>query len=147
MRRIFMDHASTTPVDKEVLDAMLPYFDKIYGNPSSQHKMGQEAKRAIEESRETIAKSMNAKFDEIVFTGSSTEADNLAVRGTIQKGDHIITSSIEHNATLKTCKYLEKCGVQVTYLPVNKYGEISTDQLINSITNKTKLITISLSAP
>lgn len=124
MKRIYMDYAATTPVDPIVLKTMEPFFSKAYGNASSIHKFGVEANNALEESRHTIADTMNAKDNEIVFTSGGTESDNLAIKGVAfanrDKGKHIITSKIEHDAVLNTCKWLEKEGFEVTYLPVDR---------------------------
>ncbi|MEM2935016.1 MAG: cysteine desulfurase family protein, partial [Candidatus Thermoplasmatota archaeon] len=144
MRKIYLDHASTTPVDKEVIEEMLPFFNEKFGNASSLHSWGREAKKSIEEARERVAKLINAETDRIIFTGSGTESDNLAIKGIAfshGKG-HIITSKIEHPAVLETCKYLEKKGFKVTYLPVDKYGLINIDDLKNEIRKDTILISI-----
>ena len=126
MKQVYMDHSATTATDPAVTEAMLPYFSEKYGNPSSLYTIGRQARRAIEESRQTVADLIGAKKEEIIFTGSGTESDNLAIKGSAfknrTKGDHIITSSIEHHAVLHTCKYLEKNGFKVTYLPVSKEG-------------------------
>src|SRR4030066_2132246 len=128
MKRIYLDYAATTPTHSEVMKAMWPYFADSFGNPSSIHSLGQEAKYAIEKARNQVAALIGAKSEEIVFTGSGTEADNFAVKGVAlsrhDKGDHIITSSIEHHAVLETCKFLEKQGFSVTYLPVDGYGMV-----------------------
>ena len=145
-----MDYAATTPVDKEVMKEMIPYFDKIYGNPSSIHGFGREAFDAIEAAREKVANLINAKPDEIVFTSGGTESDNLGVKGVAfknknkrgSKGYHIITSAIEHPAVLETCKHMEKLGFNVKFLPVDKYGVIDFDELEKSISKDTFLISI-----
>lgn len=147
MKRIYLDHAATTPVAKDVLAAMLPYFTTKFGNASSLHSFGREAKQALEKSRETIAKSINALPEEIIFTSGGTESDNIAIKElfftNMKNGkDHIITSRIEHDAVLNTCKFLEKMGAKVTYIDVDKYGLIDFDQLKNSINEKTLLVTI-----
>lgn len=143
---IYFDHAATTPVKKEVLEAMLPYFTEKYGNPSSIYSIGRESKKAIEEAREKVAKALGAQPKEIFFTGSGTEADNWAVKGVAyanrQKGNHIITSAIEHHALLHTCQYLESDGFKVTYLPVDQNGLVSPEQVRNAITPQTTLISI-----
>lgn len=143
---IYLDHAATTPVKKEVLEAMLPYFTEKFGNPSSIYSIGRESKKAIEESREKVAKALGAQPKEIFFTGSGTEADNWAVKGVAyankQKGNHIITTAIEHHALLHTCQYLESDGFKVTYLPVDQNGLISPEQVQNAITPETTLISI-----
>jgi len=150
MRRVYMDHGASTPVDKEVLNEMMPYFDKIYGNPSSIHTFGREAFDAVEDSREKVANLINAKPDEIIFTSGGTESDNLAIKGIAFKnkdkrgseGYHIITSAIEHPAVLETCKYMEKIGFNVKFLPVDEYGIIDLDELENSISKDTFLISV-----
>src|SRR3989338_2704730 len=124
MKRIYLDYAATTPCDPQVLKAMEPYFFEKFGNPSSIHSFGQEAKGAIEEAREKLAAFLGAKADEIIFTSGGTESNNFAVGGTAyakaNKGNHIITSAIEHHAITETCKFLEKRGFKVTYVGVKK---------------------------
>ena len=146
MRRfVYMDNGATTMVDPEVVKTMLPYFTEKFGNASSVHGKGQEAKRVLEESRETVAKSIRAKPSEIIFTSGGTESDNLAIKGIVYNNkdkNHIITSSIEHHAVLNTCKELEKEGFKVTYLDVDKGGFIDLEQLEKNITNKTALVSI-----
>ena len=118
---IYMDHAGTTSLDSRVLEAMLPYFSDQFGNPSSIHTIGQEARRALDESRETVAEILGCRLSEVVFTSGGTESDNLAIKGAVaalqETGNHIITSSVEHHAVLHTCQYLENSGFEVTYLP------------------------------
>lgn len=150
MKRIYMDYAATTPVDKEVLNEMTPYFDKYYGNASSIHSFGREAFDAIEKARERVASLLNANPEEIIFTSGGTESDNLGVKGVAflnknkigSKGYNIITCAIEHPAVLETCKYLEKEGFKVKYLPVDKYGLINPDDLEEAISKDTFLATI-----
>lgn len=139
-----MDHAATTPVRKEVLKAMQPYFSKKFGNASSLHRWGQEAKQALENSRIQIAKVIGANPEEIVFTSGGTESNNLALKGLAfaSKKKHIITSSIEHHCVLNACEWLEKQGFSVTYLPVDKYGLISLGDLENSIKKDTLVVSI-----
>ncbi|MBU3966910.1 MAG: cysteine desulfurase NifS [Euryarchaeota archaeon] len=141
-----MDHSSTTPVDAAVAEAMLPYFSDRFGNPSSLYTIGREARRAMEDARANVADLIGAKKEEIIFTGGGTESDNLAIKGSAyrnrKKGDHIITSSIEHHAVLHTCKYLESQGFNITYLPVNKEGLVNPVDVETAITSKTILITI-----
>ncbi|MFA6917596.1 MAG: cysteine desulfurase family protein [Candidatus Gracilibacteria bacterium] len=145
-KKIYLDYAATTPTDPEVLKTMLPYFSKIYGNPESLHSIGLEAKQAADTARNTIAEYLNCNTSEIVFTGSGTESNNLAIIGTARankaKGDHLITSKIEHPSVLNTFKYLEKEGFKVTYLNIDKEGFIDLKQLENSITKKTILVSI-----
>lgn len=143
---VYMDYSATTPVKKEVLDTMIPYFTEQYGNPSSIYKLGQASKKAIDEARDKVAKTMNARQDEIYFTGGGSESDNWAIKGTAyalkQKGNHIITSSVEHHAVLHACEYLEKQGFEVTYLPVDNEGLVSTEDLKKAIKDTTILITV-----
>jgi len=147
-RTIYMDHAATTPVHPTVLEMMLPYFSHKYGNPSGIYSIGQEARRAVDEARTTVSSVLGCRTDEIIFTSGGTESDNAALKGTAfalkEEGNHIITSVIEHHAVLNTCKYLEKCGFEVTYLPVDKFGMISMEDLERAITDKTVLISIML---
>ncbi len=146
MRRIYLDYAATTPTHPEVLKAMLPYFSEAFGNPSSIHSYGQEAKGAIEEARAKVAALIGARNEEIVFTSGGTEADNFALKGVAlaseNRGNHIITSSIEHHAVLETCKFLEKRGFLVTYLPVDEYGLVEPSDVKKAITDKTTLISV-----
>lgn len=143
---IYFDHAATTPVKPEVLEAMLPYFTNKYGNASTIYSLGRESKKAMEESREKVAAAISASPREIYFTGSGTESDNWAIKGIAyanrDRGNHIITSAIEHHAVLHTCKYLESDGFEVTYLPVDGNGFVSLEQLRNSIKPNTILISI-----
>ncbi len=148
MKITYLDNAATTPVDKKVVEAMLPYFTERYGNASSTHLKGEEARRAIEEAREIVAKSIGAKYKEIIFTGSGTEANNLVVKGLFwdnQKNktgkNHIITTKIEHDCVLNACKWIEMQGGSVTYLDVDSGGFVNLNQLKEAITNKTFLVT------
>lgn len=144
--RIYLDNAATTRTVQEVVDAMLPYFTESYGNPSSIYELGQRSKEAITKAREEIARVIGAKPEEIYFTGGGSEADNWAIKAAYEayknKGNHIITSKIEHHAVLHTCQYLEKQGARVTYLDVDENGMIDLDQLQKAITPETILITI-----
>jgi cysteine desulfurase len=146
MRKVYLDYAATTPVDPKVLKAMQPYFDKKFGNTMSLHSLGLEAEKALEDSREMVAKFIRAKTEEIVFAGSATESINSVLKGIAfankEKGKHIITSSIEHYAVLETCKWLEKQGFEITYLPVDKDGFINLVQLENAIRKDTVLVSI-----
>jgi cysteine desulfurase len=146
MKRVYLDYAATTPLDPRVLEVMKPYFYKKFGNSMSLHSFGLEAKQALEESRETVAKSMNANPEEIIFTGSATESINSVIKGIAfankEKGKHIITSAIEHHAVLESCKWLEEQGFEITYLPVDKYGFVDLEKLKNSIKNNTILVSI-----
>src|SRR3989339_650045 len=146
MKLVYFDNAATTKTDEKVVEAMMPYLTEKFGNPSSQHFVGQEAKQAIEEARKIIAKSINAKTSEIVFTSGGTESNNLALKGLFfnnyPKKNHIITTKIEHDCILKTCSWLEKQGAKITYLDVNKEGFIDVNQLKESITDKTILVSV-----
>lgn len=150
MKRIFLDHASTTKVDNEVIQAMLPYFSQHYGNPSSIHAFGREAREAVDASREHVGTILGARDDEIIFTAGGTESDNLAIKGIAYlnkekrttKGPHIITCAIEHPGVLETCRHLESQGFKITYLPVDSQGIIDLDLLQSSISKNTFLITI-----
>ena len=145
-KRIYVDNAATTKVAPEVVEAMLPYFTENFGNPSSIYAEGREAKKAIERAREQVAKAIGADPKEIYFTGSGSEADNWALRSTAKalksKGNHIITSSVEHHAVLHTCQDLEKQGYEVTYLPVDKYGMVSPEDVKAAIKDTTIMISI-----
>jgi cysteine desulfurase len=144
MKRIYLDHAATTPVDPDVLDAMLPYFTETYGNASSLHSEGTEAKEALEQSREQVAGLVGADSGEIVFTGSGTESDNLAVMGTAMRhgSGHIITSQIEHPAVLRTCEHLEKQGFDISYLPVDEHGMVNPADVSAAIQEDTILVSV-----
>ena len=146
MKKIYLDYAATTPCHPEVIEEMLPFFNQIYGNPSSVYQLAQKAKGVIEEAREKVARLLNAEPEEIIFTGGGTEADNMAIKGVAfankKRGNHIITSRIEHHAVINTCKWLEKQGLKVTYISVDKFGVIDLDELRKSLTDKTILISI-----
>jgi len=146
IKTIYLDNGATTMVDPKVVEAMKPYFSEKYGNASSSHHLGQEAKRALEDSRNVIAKSINAKPEEIIFTSGGTESNNIALKGIAftnkSKGDHIITTKIEHKCVLNSCKWLETQGFKVTYLDVDKEGFVSPKDLENAITEKTILVSI-----
>ena len=144
---IYMDHNATTPLDPAVLEAMLPYLKEHFGNPSSTtHQYGKVAREAVEEAREKVARLIKARREEIIFTSGATESDNLAIKGVAyaykDKGNHIITSSIEHKAVLNTCHFLEEEGFKVTYLPVDRYGLVDPDDVKKAITKETILISI-----
>ena len=145
-KRIYLDNSATTFIDKEVFEAMLPYLKISFGNPSSLHKFGREARKAVENSREKVAEVLSSQANEIYFTSGGTEADNTALKGIAfanqKKGNHIITSKIEHHAVLNACEYIAKKGFEITYLPVDKYGIIDLNVLKDSITDKTILISI-----
>jgi len=143
---IYMDHSATSPVDPEVFEAMKPYFVDSFGNASTLYSLGREGKQAMEAARIEVASLINAEPKEIIFTSGGTESDNLAIKGTAyklkNKGNHIITTNIEHPAVDETCKYLEKNGFKVTYLPAGKDGIIKIDDLKEAITDETILITV-----
>lgn len=145
-RVIYLDHAATTYVKPEVFEAMKPYFSEQFGNASSIYSIGRNSKKAVEEAREKVAKALGAQAREIYFTGSGSEADNWALKGIAsanrKKGNHIITSAIEHPAIMNSCKYLESEGYEVTYLPVDGDGLVSTDELRKAIKDTTILISI-----
>jgi cysteine desulfurase len=146
MQRIYLDYAATTPTDPTVVQAMLPYFHDAFGNPSAIYSYGQEAKNALEEARGKVARLIGARDEEIIFTSGGTEADNFALKGAAyanqKKGNHIITSAIEHHAVLESCKFLGKMGYKITYLPVDKYGLVDPDSVKKAITDKTILISV-----
>jgi len=146
MKRIYMDHSATTPVAPEVLEAMLPYFSLKFGNASSLHSFGLEAKEALESARERLARLLGANSEEIIFTSGGTESDNLALKGTAyrnrEKGKHIITSAIEHPAILETCRRLQRDGFEVTYLPVSSDGFVEPGVLESAVRKDTILISI-----
>lgn len=146
MKEIYLDNAATTRVDEAVMKEMLPYFNENYANASSVHAFGQKAKEALENSRKTIAKAIGAKTSEIFFTSGGTESNNLALKGLFfshfPEKDHIITTKIEHDCVLNTCKWLEKQGAKVTYLAVDSEGFISIEELKKAITHKTLVVSI-----
>lgn len=146
MRNVYLDYSATTPVKEEVLKEMIPYFTKKFGNPSSLYDKGLEAKAAVDHAREQLAALINADPKEIYFTAGGTEADNWSLMGVADKlkdkGNHIITTKIEHHAILHSCEFLEKHGYEVTYLGIDKNGRISLEELENAITDKTILISV-----
>ena len=146
MERIYMDNAATTRVKPEVLEAMLPFYGDVYGNPSTIYSFGREAKAALERARQQVATAIGADKDEIYFTSCGTESDNWAIKGTAfahaAKGNHIITSGIEHHAVLHTCQWLEKHGFTVTYLPVDEFGFVRPQDVEAAMTDKTILVTV-----
>ena len=143
---IYMDHAGTTPLDPKVLEAMAPYFTRMFGNPSSIHAYGQEAKKALDESREKVAGVLGCRLSEVIFTSGGTESDSMAVKGAAaalgDTGNHIITSTIEHHAILHTCQYLESQGFEITYLPVDRHGFVDPDEAASAVTDRTVLVSI-----
>lgn len=146
MRNVYLDYSATTPVKEEVLKEMIPYFTEKFGNPSSLYDKGLEAKEAVDHAREQLAALINADPKEIYFTAGGTEADNWSLMGVADKlkdkGNHIITTKIEHHAILHSCEFLEKHGYEVTYLGIDKNGRISLEELENAITDKTILISV-----
>lgn len=145
-RKVYLDNSATTQVDKNVLRAMLPYFTNIYGNPNSLHQWGRKAEKAVDKAREQVAALINADFKDIVFTGSGSEADNLAIKGAAfalkSKGKHIVISEIEHHALLNTVKWLKKIGYDYTMLPVDKFGLVNPKDLENAIRPDTIITSI-----
>ena len=143
---VYLDHAGTTPMDPSVLEAMMPYFNQHYGNPSSIHTVGQGARYALDESRERVAQVLHCRPREVVFTGGGTESDNAAIHGVAtalhETGNHIITCSAEHHAILHACQHLEGLGFEVTYLPVDTFGMIHPEAVYDAITNRTTLVSI-----
>jgi cysteine desulfurase len=146
MKKIYLDHAATTPMHPEVHDAMQDFFTLKFGNPSSLHSIGQQAKDAVDKARAQVARALGAEPAEIIFTSGGTESDNTAIKGVAwalqEKRNHIVTSKIEHSAVLETCYFLEKHGFKVTYLDVDKYGIVDPDDVKQAITDKTALVTI-----
>ena len=147
-RMVYMDHAATTPVRPEVMEAMLPYFTHRFGNASSLYTLAQESRRAVDEARESVARVLGCRTSEVVFTSGGSESDNTALKGAAlalkQTGNHIITTSIEHHAVLHTCQYLEDTGFRVTYLPVDRDGLVATDDVLKAVTEETILVSVML---
>ncbi len=146
MKRIYLDYNATTPVRPEVLETLLPFYREQFGNPSSVHWAGRQVSGAVEKAREQVAALLNCSPAEVVFLSCGTEADNMALKGTVdalkEKGNHIITTAVEHPAVLETCRYLEKTGCRVTYLPVDKDGMLDLQELERAITPETILISV-----
>ena len=146
--RIYMDHAATTPVEERVLAAMMPYFSASFGNPSSIYSLAQDGRKALDESRDTVAAILGARSGEIAFTSGGTEADNLAIKGAAlalrSVGNHIVTTAIEHHAVLHACEQLEEFGFEVTYLPVDGDGMVSPDSVGAALTEQTVLVSVML---
>lgn len=145
-RFIYLDHAATTALDPGVLDAMLPYLTTEYGNASSIYTLGRHAMQAVDHSREQVAEILHCRSNEIAFVGCGSESDNLAIKGMAfasqKKGNHLITSAIEHHAVLHTCQYLDRFGFKTTYLPVDEYGRVNPDDVGRAITDQTVLVSI-----
>lgn len=147
MRKVYLDHAATTPVHSDVVEEMLPFYKEMFGNPSSVHSYGREVKKHVDKARSRVAQALNAHSDEeIYFTSGGTEADNIAILGTCEamkdKGNHIITSSIEHHATLDTCEELSNKGYKVTRLAVDEFGMVDLDELKSVISEDTVLVSV-----
>ncbi|MEN8614854.1 cysteine desulfurase NifS [Dehalogenimonas sp. THU2] len=146
MRQVYLDNSATTPIDPRVRSAILPYLEDQFGNPSSVHSAGQNVRAAVEEAREKVAALIGARADEVFFTSGGTEADNWAIKGTAwakrEKGNHIITSAIEHHAVIESCHYLSKHGFDITLLPVDEYGLVDPEEVKRAITEKTILISV-----
>ncbi len=144
--RVYLDHAGTTPMDPRVLEAMEPYFSRAYGNPSSIHTVGQEARYALDEARERVARVLCCRPREVVFTAGGTESDNAAIYGVAtalrETGNHLITSTVEHSAVLHMCQHLEGLGFEVTYVPVDGYGVVSPQAVADAITRRTTLVSV-----
>jgi len=142
MRRVYFDNSATTPVLPEVFEAMRPYFSEHFGNASSIHHHGQETRAAVEHARESVAALLGCRAAEVVFTGGGTEADNLAIFGIVDAGDHVITSTVEHHAVLNACRHLESEGCEVTYLPVDGRGLVDPQDVRRALRSSTKLVTV-----
>jgi len=142
MRRVYLDNNASTPVLPEILAAMQPYFGEHFGNASSIHHYGQDARAAVERARESVAALLGCRAAEIVFTSGGTEGDNLAIFGSTNPGQHVIASTIEHHAVLNSCKHLEATGVEVTYVPVDRWGQVEPDDVRRALRPNTRLITI-----
>lgn len=145
---IYLDHAATTPMRNEVLDAMMPYFSRTFANPSSLYGAAQEARMAVDQARDTVSRILGSRKSEIVFTSGGTESDNTAIKGTAfalqQTGNHIITTPIEHHAVLHACHQLEQFGFKISYVPVDRYGMVDPDDVARLITNQTILVSVML---
>jgi cysteine desulfurase len=146
-RKVYMDHTASRPIDPKVFEAMTPYFKEFYGNPSSLHSFGLDAKKALEESRAKIARLIGAENpEEIRFTSGGTESNNLAIKGVAyrnrKRGNHIITTTIEHMSVMNTCKYLARQGFEITYVPVDNQGVVDVEKLEDAIKENTILISV-----
>ena len=146
MERVYMDHASATPVKKPVIDAMLPYFEEHFGNPSTVYDLGSEIKRVVEEQRAKVAELIGAKAEQVIFTSSGAEANNLAIKGVAfagqKKGNHIIVSAIEHHSVLNSARFFERMDYEVTFLPVDEYGRVDPERLLKTLRPETILVSI-----
>jgi len=146
MKKVYMDHASATPVRKQVIESMLPYFDQQFGNPSTVYDMGSEIKQVIEEQRAKVARLIGAKAEQIIFTSSGAEANNLAIKGVSlagqKKGNHIIVSAIEHHSVLNSARFFERMNFEVTFLPVDEYGLVDPERLLGAIRPETILVSV-----
>ena len=146
MKRVYMDYAATTPVAPEVIEAMMPYMTEHFGNPSSIHSSGREARQALEKARETIATLLEAKPEEVVFTSGGSESSNVAIKGCAEanskKGRHIVTTSVEHHASLDAVKHLAKNGFETTFLPVDKDGLVDLSALKSALRDDTILVSV-----
>lgn len=146
MERIYLDYAATTPLDPRVLEAMMPYLTDQFGNPNSIHTYGRVARKAVDEAREQIAALLHCHPSELVFTSGGTESNNLALRGVAEayksRGNHIVTTAIEHHAVLHTCKALEAMGFSITYLPVDEFGMVAPEQVAEAVTDRTILVSV-----
>ncbi|MGE5197837.1 MAG: cysteine desulfurase NifS [Deltaproteobacteria bacterium] len=146
MKKIYLDYAATTPCDPQVLESLQPYFFEKFGNPSSIHSFGQEAKKGVEDSREILAAFLGSRPEEIVFTSGGTESNNFAIKGVAyamqKKGNHIVTSDVEHHAVTEPCKFLEKMGFKVTFVKVDKYGMVDPADIKKALTDKTILVSV-----
>jgi len=149
-KQIYMDHAATTPVRREVLEAMLPYFTESFGNPSSIYTLAQEGRKAVDDARQVVARVLGVRMSEVVYTSGGTESDNAAIKGAAfalrNTGNHIITSSVEHHAVLHTCHQLEQFGFDISYLPVDRYGLVDPDDVGRAITDRTILTSVMLAS-
>ncbi len=146
MKKVYMDHASATPVRKPVVEAMLPYFDQHFGNPSAVYDMGSKIKQVMEEQRAKVARLIGAKAEQIIFTSSGAEANNLAIKGVSlagqKKGNHIIVSAIEHHSVLNSARFFERMNFEVTFLPVDEYGLVDPERLLGAIRPETILVSV-----
>ena len=147
---IYLDNAATTPLNPKALDAMMPFLTGSFGNPSASYGLARQAQEAIDQSRATVARVLGCRTSDVMFTSGGTESINAALRGVAfaqmkaRAGNHIITTEVEHDSVLRTCNYLEQYGFEVTYLPVDGYGRVSVDAVVNAITDQTVLVSVML---